>query len=213
MKTSHLLLVAFALLPLNACTTAAPQTCPDPQPTASVSAPTGGSLNKAQLELLSAPNVLRAKLYLDDQGAIIKVAAYVPKEALPAWVHEGADKHLGAGQDDSYEQEIYKDAGLVYEITRIVDGQKVEVSLRADDQSVYYIERVITPDKLPQAAQDAISNEQLLRASERTQGDKKSYQVRVQRDNDEHRLVFDEAGALTRTQRLLDTVVEITPAP
>lgn len=207
-------LLSLLLLTTSACTTPSTSAdCPAPVETATTKSVVVGSLSPEQLALLNAPGVERAKLYLDAQGKIIKVAAYVTKEQLPEWLFPLADKELGQGPDDSYEVEHYEEIGKVYELSRVVNGLKVELSVRAEDKRVYYIERELPEAELPEPVKAALAGAEVTRRSLKTLGEVQQYHIRHMKGGQEHRTVFNAQGEALLSQRLLPTVVEITPAP
>lgn len=216
LTTSHtaLILTTCLLLIASACTTAPKAAdCPTPVETATTTSVVVGSLSPEQLAMLNAPGIERAKLYLDDQGKIIKVATYITKDQLPEWFIALADKELGMGADDSYELELYSEVGKVYEITRVINGLKVELSVRADNKRVYYIERELPEAELPEPIKAALAGAEVTRRALKTIGDAQQYHIRHMKNGQEHRTVFNAQGEPLLSQRLLPTVVEITPAP
>jgi len=172
----------------------------------------------AQLrDLLRDGKVSRARFYLDAQGRVAKVALYVSAAELPGWVIPLADAKIGAGQNDTYEVEHYADLGLAYEVTREVNGSRKEISFGAD-QRVLYTEEAVERDALPQAVRDQIaqleaSGATFKRSVKKTTDGVVSLHVRMTQGDREHRLTFDEAGALRERGLDIPAHVLITTSP
>ncbi len=108
------------------------------------------------MRALSGPHVLRAKLGVSAAGQITKYTVYVRKEGLPPWVHAQADETLGRGEDLEYEVELYANGSQVYELTRRVGGEVVELSVQRDG-SLEYVERVVALEDLPTAVSERLN--------------------------------------------------------
>ena len=217
MRCSTRLILGLALLALAPMACSTPATCPDPalqgaDATIDASRAQGSTTLSAPIfALLSSSAAQRAKLYVDERGQITKVTIYTAREAAPEWLHALADAQIGQGPDESFEQEIYADIGLVYEVTRQVQGKRVELAAR-EDRSVHYIEQELTLDELPEPVKLALASEQILRVTRKTMGQTVLHQARVKRGEHEHRLVFDAQGALTQTSRVVPMNLElVTP--
>lgn len=207
--------VAFALLAaalLAGC--GAPQDCPTiPAPSAAAEGVAGVS-DFIRQHLIS-PHAVRAKLYIASEGHVRKYAVYVTKDAIPAWVLEMADQELGQGEDKEYEVEQYENGDQVYEVTRIIDGQERELSVKLD-KTVKYVEAPIAPDALPEpvrAAVEGVSGFEPEQYSTKKGPDLEVYQVKGTKDGLRHRLDIDADGQIETQSRELDAglVVDVEP--
>lgn len=163
------------------------------------------ALPDAVLAALRLPTSLRATVVLGTDGAVRKSTAYVPREAMPEWVLTMAEEKLGAGEDVEFEVEVYEDGVTVYEVTRRVAGEEVELSVNAD-KSVRYLEKTVDPAKLPEAvatAVAAIDGFVPAKAALKEAAGAKQYQVTGQRDGRTYRLVLDETGKQMGKSRVL----------
>ena len=104
---------------------------------------------------LSAGQAEGMKIYAGPDGTIEKFSMYVTADAIPQWAVELADKEIGAGEVESFEIEQYADGRQTFEITRKIDGVKVEISV-STDKKVNYIERAMTLEQLPAPVQAAV---------------------------------------------------------
>jgi hypothetical protein len=166
-------------------------------------------------EQLSSPHALRAKLYIAPDGKVRKYAVYLAEEGVPAWVPEMADQELGQGEDVEFEAEQYENGDQVYEVTRVVDGQKKELSVKLD-KTVKYVETPIGPDALPapvKAAVEGVSGFTPELYLTKKGPDLEVYQVKGEKDGKSYRLDLAADGSVTSQSRELDAglVVDVEP--
>lgn len=105
-----------------------------------VEAPGSTALDaKIRETAMSAPNVERMKVRVDDAGKIVKQSVYHGDAGTtPAPVRELAEKTFPGGRPLFYETEVYADVGLVYEVeVETTDGKQCEVSGQPDGTLVY----------------------------------------------------------------------------
>jgi len=195
----------------------APQDCPTipDQPAAEAGAAVG--IPDFIQEHLSSPHAVRAKLYVGADGQVRKYAVYVTKEAVPAWVFEIADKELGSGEDQELEVEQYENGDQVYEVTRVVDGQVKEVSVKLD-KTVKYVETAIAPDALPapvKAAVEGVAGFEPEQYLIKKGPELEAYQVKGKKDGASHRLDLSADGRIISQSRGLDAglVVDLAQSP
>jgi hypothetical protein len=93
------------------------------------------------LAALRGPHARSVKVYLDADGALAKLTAYVERAGIPEWVHALADKEIGKGDEVEFEVEQYRDGTTVYEVTRKIAGKRVELAVASRDRAMLYIER------------------------------------------------------------------------
>jgi hypothetical protein len=166
-------------------------------------------------EQLRSPHAVRAKLYIAPDGQVRKYAVYLTAEGVPAWVLELADKELGQGEDKEYEAEQYENGDQVYEVTRTVDGQDKELSVKLD-KTVKYVETEIAADALPEPVKAAVEGVEGF-APERYLTKKgpelEIYQVKGTKDGKKFRLDLDADGRITSQSQELDAsfVVDVEP--
>ena len=191
------------------------QDCPTvPEPPA-VEAAGGPAIPDFIRSHLSSPHALKAKLYVAPDGQVRKYAVYVAKDAIPAWVFEIADAELGPGEDTEFEVEQYENGDQVYEITRVVDGQPKELSVKLD-KTVKYVETAIAPDALPapvKAAVEGVSGFAPELYLTKKGPDLELYQVKGLKDGASYRLDLAADGTITSQSRDLDAgfVVDVEP--
>jgi hypothetical protein len=150
------------------------------------------------VEQAKAGNLLKTKLYVGLDGSIVKFSAYVKAEALPDWLPPLADEKIGKGEFKSGEIEMYEGGIMAYEITRIVDGKKVELSAD-ENQNVLYIERAMAVDELPaevKAGVDKIEGFEAAEAESKEYKDKTSYEVEGKLNGSEVEIELDAKGAI-----------------
>lgn len=163
--------------------------------------------------LLRRDDAMRAKLYLGSERQVDKWVTYVDVAKVPDWLKSLADEKLGQGADVEYEIEYYGAELKVHEVTREIDGKRLELSVKESDRSVYYKAETAEMTALPKPAQLQVQ-ELLAGKSDRldikTFGDGKTeFHVRGKLDAVEHRLVFDAAGKLIGHRRSLPAKIEV----
>ena len=190
--------------------------CPTvPTPPAAEEGASGVGFPEFIREQLSSPHAVRAKLYIAPDGQVRKYAVYLAKEGIPAWVFELADQELGQGEDVEYEAEQYENGDQVYEITRVVDGQHRELSVKLD-KSVKYVESPIAADALPEPVRAAVEGvagfEPELYLCKKGP-ELEVYQVKGKKDGAKYRLDLDAKGEITSQSRDIDAglVVDVEP--
>jgi len=123
---------------------------------AAASGAAGPQVPSFPLAALRGAHSISAKLYLKPDGRFSKYAVYVAKEAIPAWVHAMADSELGQGEDLEYEVEQYENGDTTYEVTRVVAGKKVELSVHSVTKKKLYTEQKDRPlEEAPAAVRQA----------------------------------------------------------
>lgn len=171
------------------------------------------TLPAAGAKVLLHTEASKLKVYMDAQGNITKYAAYVPEGKLPRWFVELADKTIGKGDNAYGEVEYYVSSKLdVYEVTRTIDGKRVEFAARADTGAIHYIERDIDPATLPQPVLDALKNmgaATLTAARTKVVGKNTSYEAHYTSGTVPHRVYLDAAGKVTRHIRIMPAAVAI----
>jgi hypothetical protein len=209
--------VAIALLTtalLTGCG-AAPDCPTAPIPPAADEGASGAGLPDFIREQLSSPHAVRAKLYIAPDGQVRKYAVYLAREGIPAWVFELADVELGQGEDVEFEAEQYENGDQVYEITRVVDGQERELSVRLDE-TVKYVESPIAADALPgpvKAAVEGVAGFEPELYLSKQGPELEIYQVKGKKDGARYRLDLDADGKITSQSREIDAglVVDVEP--
>lgn len=163
------------------------------------------------LEALASPHAVKCKLYFAADGTVEKYTVYVTRSAIPDWVHKLADEKLGAGQDESYEVELYADGSEVYEVRRNVGGRMLELSVRRD-RTILYIERQIDEKDLIEAVRAALRG--LPNFSPERYAYKESagfgeYNIRGKIGETPYRVRIRPDGTLVAVQKQLPGSVEI----
>lgn len=133
---------------VSSCASTTAQNCdkttpPPQQPAAAAGIPA------FPLEALQGPHAKSAKLYVKTDGTIRKYTVYVERAAIPDWVHAMADKEIGKGEDVEFEVEQYENGDKVYEVTRLVDGKKVELAVSVDRKKLYTEVKDLPLESLP----------------------------------------------------------------
>jgi hypothetical protein len=152
---------------------------------------------------LKAQNVEKVKLYLRPDGSFRKFSVYAARqEALPEWVSLLADEKIGKGESKEFEIEQYENGDQCYELTRVINGKSVEMSVKLD-RSVGYLEKQIAPEEIPapvKAAIDKIEGFQLQEAEVKEAGAKKTYEVEGKIKDAAWEIELDDSGQiLTRS--------------
>lgn len=209
---SRLALSAIALagaIAISACCTTSKIKCKQFAAT-----PAMAGIPAFPLKALQSPHAKRAKLYLDKNGRFTKYAVYVSKEGIPAWAHAAADKELGKGEDLEFEVEQYGTGEKVYEITRMVDGKKVELSLDSATKKKLYTEKKgLAVDALPAPVKAAVAKVEGFTAEsyslkEYASG-KKLHEVEGKQGGKALEIYFDDKGAIIRKQRPMTAVLKV----
>lgn len=175
-------------------------------------APRPAALPAFVVDALQGPDALEAKLYVAEDGVIEKVVAYVGRDSVPAWVHAMADEKLGAGEAHEFEIEQYADGTRTYEVTRLIDGRKAEMSVTVD-KALRYTEVELAPEAVPapvKAAADGMAGVSVQRI-ERKQGPGVDHFEIVGKEGErEVRIELDAAGMVLTKARRLPAVVQMT---
>lgn len=93
------------------------------------------------LAAVKGPHAKSAKLYMNADGTFRKYTVYVDRAGIPDWVHAMADKELGQGEETDFEVEQYENGETVYEVTRRIEGKRIELSVLSTTRQKLYIER------------------------------------------------------------------------
>ncbi|PIE19507.1 MAG: hypothetical protein CSA65_02430 [Proteobacteria bacterium] len=166
------------------------------------------------LKALQSPHAKRVMLYLDKHGRFQKYAVYVSKEGIPAWALAAADKELGTGEDLAYEVEQYGTGEKIYEITRMVDGKKVELSIDATTRKRLYTEKAgLAIDALPAPVKAAVAKIEGFSAKayslkEYASGEK-LHEVEGKQGGKALELYLDDEGRIVRKQQPMTAVLKV----
>jgi hypothetical protein len=192
---------------LGACVHTVIQTCPHRgkhEKAAQKAAAASGeqpAIPAFPLAALNGPHARSVKLYVNDDGTFFKYTVYVDRAAVPDWVFAMADKELGQGVDVELEVEQYADGAMVFEVTRKVDGQTLELSVDSVARSKRYIERKGFPlEQVPPAVRktaESVTGFVVELCDVKEQAGRKTYELHGKLADREHSLYIAEDGKLT----------------
>jgi hypothetical protein len=168
------------------------------------------------LSALQSRHALKAKFYLDADGALSKVSVHVTHAGIPDWVHAAADQQLGKGEEVELEVEQYANGDTAYEVTRLVAGKKVELSVRSTDRRTLYLERQDLPlDSMPAAVKQAVAGIAGFAAKGvdlKETGDPATtiYKVAGELGGSPIKLLITPTGKITTTRRAVPAALELS---
>jgi uncharacterized membrane protein YkoI len=163
----------------------------------------GLKLPAFMVETAAKGTAVKAKLSVRPDGTIRKCSMYVKAEALPDWVQAAADERVGKGEHKEAEIEQYEDGKLVYEVTRLVQGQTVEVAV-GEDRKVVYVEKETRLEEIPdavKAASAAVAGFKAEEAEVKEVADSKEFEVEGEADGVSWEVMVDAAGKVIGKSR------------
>ncbi|MCA9540634.1 MAG: hypothetical protein KC620_17165 [Myxococcales bacterium] len=162
-------------------------------------------------QALTGAHGLRGKFYLTADGRFEKFVAYVERDAMPDWIHPLADEKLGAGEEVDFEVEQYADGARAYEVTRLVDGRKAELSV-TPEQQIRYVEREVPLDALPapvKQAVDAMAGVTIDHVEQKEGPGINAFEVIARDGERELRVVLSPEGGVVERASRLSAVLQI----
>ncbi|MDJ0976796.1 MAG: hypothetical protein QNJ98_20240 [Planctomycetota bacterium] len=145
-RTLGLLGLAIAMVGLAGC-------CGSPcSPCAPRTAAVAGG--GTALDLDAARSATKLELSLDGAGRPDEIEYHIPPSEVPEAVRQAMDA-VAPGPDVGAEKE-YNGGRLYYELSRMVDGFKIEAMFHPDGR-LHEIEAEVDPSTVPQAAKDAVT--------------------------------------------------------
>jgi hypothetical protein len=212
-------LLGFSLL-LTACgpcpTPAHPEAPTEPPPVLGE----GAGRLQAETAALAATlqGVDKMELELGTGGVIEAIAIYHhDAESIPAVVRQLAEQRFPGAQVRSYETEVYRDGGRVFEVeVTTSDGKTCEVSATPDG-TLRYIECALPASELPPAVMATVTR--TVPSGEIHEAERKTdaagverYSVEVRAGTVEHYLRIASDGSLTSHGLVRPATIEV-PAP
>jgi hypothetical protein len=163
---------------------------------------------------VAAGHVDRVKLYVDQDGRVVKRALYVSAAAIPEWVIDLADEKIGPGSNEYYELEWYADAPSlrVYEVTRTVKGAKVEVSVN-ENRELRYMEKELKSAAVPAKVRSAVAGLQGFRVEEyeeKVGPEIHEYQAEGSEGGRKMIYTFSPDGRLLRKEQSIEAELQVT---
>lgn len=170
-------------------------------------------VNPGMAREFEADRVNRVKIYVSPDGRVVKRTLYVDRVAIPDWAIEIADKEIGSGTGEYYEVEWYADAPnqKVYEVTRLVRGKKVEVSMN-ENREIRYIEKELSASDVPptiRAAATALPNFDIKGYEEKKGPSIHEYYVEGMMRGSDFIYTFNPQGQLLRKERVMETKLQL----
>jgi len=151
------------------------------------------------------------EMTVDGEGVIGEVEFHTTLERLPEAVRKAIDAELAGGTVVGCEKE-YHGSTVYWEVEKSFGDLAKEVMFTADGKVVSK-EFQIRPGDAPRAVMDAadraVSGGQMTSVEEVTEGGRKTYHVKKEKDRIRYKLIFTPEGELLRKLRELRAEIEL----
>ena len=163
---------------------------------------------------ISAQNVERMKVRVDDAGAIVKQSVYHNDASrIPAPIQALAEKTFPGARPLYYETEFYADLGLVHEVElETTDGKQCEVSSKPDGTLVYTECRMDArelPDPVTARVEATIAGGKILEAEQKQGPEVDEYTVEIEFEGREYYLRVKPDGTLIAKLLRVPAIIEL----
>jgi hypothetical protein len=161
-----------------------------------------------------ASGVQKAKIRVDDTGAVTKLAIYhADADRIPQPVRDLARKTYPEAKVKVYESEYYAERGVVFEVeVETKDGKECEVEAKSDGTLVYtecVVDAASLSAEVKATIDETVPGAKVLEVEEKKGPDIDEVIVEVEKDGQAHVLTMKPSGELVSHHLRIPAVLDV----